>query len=80
MFEVQFVLNNEFDKAVKFFSKKCGYAHIVRMNQLICCSFVLCHIKFNMIVSFNLIIIMHAKTSKQYASTFNIITLLKSLY
>ena len=29
------VLNNEFDRAVKFSLTKRGYIHILRMNQLI---------------------------------------------
>ena len=29
------MLNNEFDRAVKFFLSKRGYAHILSMNQLI---------------------------------------------
>ena len=33
------VLNNEFDRAVKFFLTKRGYTHILSMNQLIFCCF-----------------------------------------
>ena len=60
------VLNNEFDRAVKFFSNKTWlYA-----------------LKFNATISLNFIIIAHAKTSKQYASTSTqeFFTLFKSLY
>ena len=38
------VLNNEFDRAVKFSVTKRGYTHILRMNQLIVVVF-LCNIK-----------------------------------
>ena len=31
------LLNNEFDRAVKFSLPKRGYTHILSMNQLICC-------------------------------------------
>ena len=35
------VLNNEFDRAVKFFRSKRGYAHILSMNQLIFVPFLI---------------------------------------
>ena len=38
------VLNNEFDRALKFSPAKRGYTHILRMNQLIA-FFVFCNIK-----------------------------------
>ena len=39
------LLNNKFDRAVKFFLTKRGYTFILSMNQLIgCCA---CNIKFN---------------------------------
>ena len=38
------VLNNEFDRALKFSPAKRGYTHILRMNQLIAV-FFLCNIK-----------------------------------
>ena len=71
------VLNNEFDRAVKFFSDKTWlYAWLFFVV------FVLFNIKFNVTVTLNFVIIVLAKTSKQYASTSTreFFTLFKSLY
>ena len=67
----------EFDKAVKFFSDKTWlYAWLFFVV------FVLFNIKFNVTVTLNFVIIVLAKTSKQYASTSTreFFTLFKSLY
>ena len=77
------VLNNEFDRAVKFFSNKTWlYAHPKYEPTNFFVVFVLFNIKFNATVTLNFIIIAHAKTSKQYASTSTreFFILFKSLY
>ena len=70
------VLNSEFDRAVKFFSNKTWlYAHLKYEPTNF-------NIRFNVTVSLYFIIIVLAKTSKQYASTSTreFFTLFKSLY
>ena len=40
-FSILDVLNNKFDRAVKFSLTKSAYMHILSINQLICCCFSL---------------------------------------
>ena len=60
------VLNNKFDRAVKFSLTKCAYTHSFSKNQLICCCVFFGNIKFNGAVSLNII---SQQTLKQYPSS-----------
>ena len=62
------VLNDKFDRVVKFSLTNCVNTHSVSINPPICCCLFVSNIKFNATVSLNLIIIT-ARALKVQSST-----------